>query len=202
MNGWPPQPGLTVMHSARSRSAATSASTRTGVAGQIATPARAARLLDRADRVVHVRRRLGVERDVVGAGLGELARSGARGARSSGGRRSARPRRGRGRRARRPTSGPIVIGGTKWPSMTSTWMTRAPASSTSPTCSPRRAKSAARIEGAMPVELGHDGLEHRAAAVVARCTARCRTCARSWSARRSSGQTELSSKRVRQFTQR
>ena len=27
------------------------------------------------------------------------------------------------------TSGPIVIGGTKWPSITSTWMTRAPAPS-------------------------------------------------------------------------
>ena len=47
-------------------------------------------------------------------------------------------------------SGPIVIGGTKWPSMTSTWITRAPASSTAPTCSPRRAKSAARMEGATP----------------------------------------------------
>src|SRR5258707_8287415 len=32
--------------------------------------------------------------------------------------------------------------------MTSTWITRAPASSTSPTCSPRRAKSADRIDGA------------------------------------------------------
>src|SRR3954454_5618506 len=46
------------------------------------------------------------------------------------------------------TSGPIVIGGTKWPSMTSMWMTRAPASITLATCSPSRAKSAERIEGA------------------------------------------------------
>src|SRR3954469_18181522 len=46
------------------------------------------------------------------------------------------------------TSGPIVIGGTKWPSITSMWMTRAPASMTLATCSPRRAKSAERIEGA------------------------------------------------------
>ena len=45
-------------------------------------------------------------------------------------------------------SGPIVIGGTKWPSMTSTWITRAPASITSATCAPSRAKSAERIEGA------------------------------------------------------
>src|SRR4051812_36421587 len=44
-------------------------------------------------------------------------------------------------------SGPIVIGGTKWPSITSTWITRAPASMTSSTCSPRQAKSADRIEG-------------------------------------------------------
>ena len=44
-------------------------------------------------------------------------------------------------------SGPIVIGGTKWPSMTSTWITGAPASSTVWTCSESRPKSAARIEG-------------------------------------------------------
>src|SRR3954453_21336538 len=46
------------------------------------------------------------------------------------------------------TSGPIVIGGTKWPSITSTWITRAPASITSATCAPSRAKSAERIDGA------------------------------------------------------
>src|SRR5947208_3056713 len=34
--------------------------------------------------------------------------------------------------------------GTKWPSMTSTWMRSAPARSASRTCSPRRVKSAAR----------------------------------------------------------
>src|SRR4051812_16881820 len=45
-------------------------------------------------------------------------------------------------------SGPIVIGGTKCPSITSTWMTRAPASITSSTCRPSRAKSADRIDGA------------------------------------------------------
>ena len=33
-----------------------------------------------------------------------------------------------------------MIGGTKWPSITSTWITRAPAASTSPTCSPSRAE--------------------------------------------------------------
>src|SRR4051794_21770366 len=44
--------------------------------------------------------------------------------------------------------GPIVIGGTKWPSITSTWITRAPASMTVWTCSPSRPKSADRIDGA------------------------------------------------------
>ena len=43
---------------------------------------------------------------------------------------------------------PKVIGGTKWPSITSTWITRAPASRTSSTCAPSRAKSADRIDGA------------------------------------------------------
>src|SRR5215213_1780715 len=43
---------------------------------------------------------------------------------------------------------PIEIGGTKWPSITSTWITRAPASITASTCSPRRAKLAARSDGA------------------------------------------------------
>ena len=46
-------------------------------------------------------------------------------------------------------SGPIVMFGTKWPSMTSTWMTRAPALSTASTSSPRREKSADRMDGAM-----------------------------------------------------
>src|SRR2546426_5935708 len=57
-----------------------------------------------------------------------------------------------GRRAPRrtdcTTAGPIERLGTKCPSMTSTWMRSAPARSASVTCSPRRAKSAARIEGA------------------------------------------------------
>src|SRR3954451_8148949 len=44
--------------------------------------------------------------------------------------------------------GPIVIGGTKGAAMTSTWMTSAPASTTSRTCSRSRPKSADRIEGA------------------------------------------------------
>src|ERR1700760_1246052 len=46
------------------------------------------------------------------------------------------------------TAGPIEMLGTKCPSITLTWNLSAPARSTSATCSPRRAKSAARIDGA------------------------------------------------------
>src|SRR5262249_48069930 len=52
------------------------------------------------------------------------------------------------RRSDRTMAGPIERLGTKCPSMTSTWMRSAPARSASATCSPRRAKLAARIEGA------------------------------------------------------
>src|SRR5689334_14830715 len=74
------------------------------------------------------------------------------------------------------TCGPIDSGGTKWPSMLATWMTRAPASTTSWTWAPRRAKSAARMLGAMRRGLGMtcgradyalDLDEHRAATVIA-----------------------------------
>src|SRR5882757_4609786 len=44
---------------------------------------------------------------------------------------------------------PIERLGTKCPSITSTWIRSAPARSASATCSPRRAKSAARIDGAI-----------------------------------------------------
>src|SRR5262249_47020899 len=43
---------------------------------------------------------------------------------------------------------PSAMFGTKWPSMTSMWMRSAPACSASPTCLPKWAKSAARMEGA------------------------------------------------------
>src|ERR1700756_177405 len=81
-------------------------------------------------------------------------------------------------------TGPNVIGGTKWPSMTSTWMTRAPAASTSSTWAARRAKSADRIDGATrrsassPFvclrEMASDLLKHAAVAVVAFGNRRCR----------------------------
>src|SRR4051794_4532801 len=85
-------------------------------------------------------------------------------------------------------SGPIVIGGTKWPSITSTWMTPAPAASTSPTSSPSRAKSAARIDGATPASspaIRSPGASSSRSGCTG--TAPCRTSARSSSAPRSSG---------------
>ena len=50
-------------------------------------------------------------------------------------------------------AGPIVMFGTKWPSMTSTWIQSAPASAMARTSSPSLAKSADRIEGAMTTEV-------------------------------------------------
>ena len=75
------------------------------------------------------------------------------------------------------TSGPIVIGGTKCPSITSTWMTVAPASSTVWTCSPSRAKSADSIDGATPAQLKSAPAWTRDSGC--RRTARCWTSARS-----------------------
>src|SRR6202158_3670497 len=45
------------------------------------------------------------------------------------------------------TGGPMVMLGTKWPSITSTWSMRQPAFSSAAICSPRCAKSAERIDG-------------------------------------------------------
>src|SRR5262245_49098708 len=47
------------------------------------------------------------------------------------------------------TTGPMLRFGTKWPSITSTWMRSAPAAVTSRTSSPSREKSAESIEGAI-----------------------------------------------------
>jgi hypothetical protein len=49
--------------------------------------------------------------------------------------------------------GPIVIFGTKRPSITSTWIQSAPPASTAPTSSPRRPKSADKINGATMIDL-------------------------------------------------
>ena len=55
------------------------------------------------------------------------------------------------RRIAATTSGPMVMGGTKRPSMTSTWIQSAPAAVTARTSSASRPKSAERMEGAMTV---------------------------------------------------
>src|SRR5712664_1527999 len=52
------------------------------------------------------------------------------------------------------TNGPIVIFGTKWPSITSQWSTVPPPSSAAFASSPSRAKFAERIEGASSTVMG------------------------------------------------
>ena len=89
----------------------------------------------------------------------------------------------RGRAAPRPTFGPIVIGGTKWPSMTSTWITDAPASRT---CGPARAAARSRRPGSR----GDPARHTRAASSRrsgCRSSSQCWSCARSSNAPRSSG---------------
>src|ERR1051325_9613829 len=52
------------------------------------------------------------------------------------------------------TTGPMVMFGTKWPSITSTWIQSAPARVTASTSSPSRLKSADRIDGATSAMAG------------------------------------------------
>ena len=96
---------------------------------------------------MQVRRRLDVDGDAVGAGLGELGHV-ALGALDHQVHVDDPPGLVDQLGDRADDHGPKVIGGTKCPSITSTWITRAPAASTSATCAPRRAKSADRIDGA------------------------------------------------------
>src|SRR5918999_4602370 len=65
------------------------------------------------------------------------------------------PRSCTGRAIERRTTGPIVTGGTKWPSPTSKWKTRAPASRSRSSCSPRRRKSAAYSDGSISAPRTH-----------------------------------------------
>ena len=184
MNSCPPQPGLTLMHRARSSSSCgdlVQTGRRRGGADRGARGAPG--LADRPKRVVHVRGRLDVDRDAVRARPGDLGRRSDRAARSSGARRGSRPRAWTCSASAPTISAPKVIGGTKWPSITSTWITRAPAARTSSTWAPSRAKSADRIDGATrgsrssaavvpaaePVRSSHrlDRPQHAALAVVA-----------------------------------
>src|SRR6516162_8999079 len=55
------------------------------------------------------------------------------------------------RRMASNTTGPMVMLGTNRPSITSMWIQSAPAASAARTSSPKRAKSADKIEGAMRI---------------------------------------------------
>src|SRR6266478_10088137 len=127
-----------------STSPSISSSTEAGVAGLITTPARFPRALIRCT----VRCRLALpsqwtrkESDPASANAPRSASGPVTIRCVSSGRRVTR-------RTDCTTAGPIERLGTKCPSMTSTWMRSAPACSAAATCSPRRAKSPARIEGA------------------------------------------------------
>ena len=187
-NAWPPQPGLTVMHSTRSSSPTSSRDRLDRRARVDREPGAAARVADGGERVVDVRRRLDVERDAVGAGLGEV-RDLALGPldhqvdveEAAGVVDLARP-------APRRRSAPCVIGGTKWPSMTSTWID---------------ARAGVEHRADLLAEPGEVGREDRWGDARGRARhqigwsielrqwlqrrARCSTCARSSSARRSWG---------------
>ena len=147
MNGWPPQPGLTVMQSTMSAQPRSSETATAGVPGFSAIPAR-----QPSSRIAcRVRLAWGVASawKVI-----ESAPASAKPATCASGRSIIRwtsitpPAAWTWSAIAEATRGPIVIGGTKCPSMTSTWMTRAPASITSATCDPSREKSAERIDGA------------------------------------------------------
>ena len=85
------------------------------------------------------------------------------------------------------TSGPIVIGGTKWPSITSTWMTsRAGVEHRRDLLAQAREVGGQdRRRDAVEPAIRSAGASSSGSGCT--CTARCRTCARSSSARRSSG---------------
>src|SRR5262245_48012704 len=121
-----------------------SSSTEAGVAGLMTTPARLPRALIRCT----VRCRLALPSQWTRS---ESDPASAKASRNASGSETIRCVSS-GRRVTRRTdctmAGPIERLGTKCPSMTSTWMRSAPARSASVTCSPSRAKSAARIEGA------------------------------------------------------
>ena len=144
----PPQPGLTVIASSRSQLAAAASTASTGVPGLIASPARqpASRIASR------VRWACGSASWWM---VMQSAPASANAATCSPGRSiirctsSAPPASWTRSAIAAAISGPIVIGGTNRPSITSTWIRRAPAAITSSTCAPSRAKSAARIDGAI-----------------------------------------------------
>ena len=128
----------------RSRSGRISSSITAGVAGLIATPARRP-ALDLLHGPVQVNAPLPGERSACRPRPRRRPRGTGRGCRSSGALRAVAGVTGL---SHRTMTGPKVRLGTKWPSITSTWIRSAPPCSASATCSARRATSAERIEGA------------------------------------------------------
>src|SRR5215471_3140482 len=127
-----------------STSTSISSSTDAGVAGLMTTPARLPRALIRCT----VRCRFGLPSQWTRSESDPASANVSRNASGSDTMRCVSSGRRVTRRTDCTMAGPIERLGTKCPSMTSTWMRSAPARSASVTCSPRRAKSAARIEGA------------------------------------------------------
>src|ERR1700761_4648439 len=147
MNDCPPQPGLTVMQRTMSARPRSSESASTGVPGLIAIAAEqpSSRIAERVRLACGVASAWKVIESAPALANSSIWRSGASIIMWT----SIAPPASWTRSAIAPaTSGPIVIGGTKCPSMMSTWMTRAPASIPSSTCEPSLAKSAERIDGA------------------------------------------------------
>src|SRR4051812_7705269 len=174
MNGWPPHPGFTVITRIRSAYAATPDAAAGGVPGFSATPARqpASWMAPIVRCACGSASRWKVMQSAPAFANSTTWRAGLAIIRCT----SSTAPASWARSAIEPaTSGPIVIGGTKLPSMTSTWITRAPAARTSLTCSPRRAKSADRIDGATRRPLNasrfaikiSDVAQHRVAAMLA-----------------------------------
>ena len=164
-----PSPGSRSCRAARSMSASElgSGGDRRGRAQR--EPGAAARRVDRLQRVVHVRGRLGVDGDGVRARLARTSSIVALRAldhqvhvdRS-------RRRRGPGRRAPRRRAAPIVIGGTKWPSITSTWIDRRAGVDHRRDLLAQAREVGREDRGRDAVEAApSDRLEHRAPAVVA-----------------------------------
>src|SRR4030095_5528189 len=140
MKGWCPNPGLTVITRIWSTSDRISSSTTAGVAGLMATPARFPSALMRCTvrcKLLFPSQWTRKESEPASTNSSRK-RSGSEIIRCiSNGRRVTR-------RSEATIGAPIQRLGKKCPSITSTWMRSAPACSASITCSPKRAKSAAR----------------------------------------------------------
>jgi hypothetical protein len=141
----PPKPGLTVMTRIRSTSSSTFSIASGGVAGFSTTPALAPSLRICCSERERCGPASGWTAMIAAPASWKAARKGSAGAiircTSS------------GMETRWPmaftASGPMVMLGTKRPSMTSTWSQSAPAASTAAASSPSLAKSAARIDAEM-----------------------------------------------------